>query len=79
MKTTAQQVKSLAWFLDRQAKQDRPITVLGTRKTLQKDFKPKERGGPLYVGSHELVIVPKPAKGEPMPQAMFDVIEQAPA
>lgn len=55
MKTTAQCVKDLARFFDGQGKLDKPIKTDARRETLMRGgIKPKRRGGPLYVGQHEV-------------------------
>ncbi len=60
--TIVEQVVSLASVLDSQHKPSAPIRVAASRATLMPVFKPRERGGPLYVGEHEIVLAKRPAK-----------------
>lgn len=64
MKTTNQCVRDLARHYDEQGKPELPLTVNASRRTLQKEFKPTKRGGPLYCGKHLLryrsFVDPKP-------------------
>ena len=48
------QVRALAAALDQQHKPFAPITVRAKRATLRKHFKPRQRGGPLYLNDHEI-------------------------
>jgi hypothetical protein len=58
------QVKLLAEFLDQNGKPDQPITVIGSRAHLRREFKPESRGGPLRVGRHELQVIARAPKGQ---------------
>jgi hypothetical protein len=62
--STFRQVQKLAEFYDTKGQPEQPITVIGTRAHLRKEFKPAERGGALKAGTHELRIVPRTPKGE---------------
>lgn len=53
---TAEWVVLLAQSLDAQGRSSSPITVVGTRDHLLRDFKARERGGPLYHNNHQLII-----------------------
>lgn len=57
--TIARNVRLLAETLDQQGKADVPIAVVSTRRTLRPEFPPEKRGGPLRVGQHEIVCVPR--------------------
>lgn len=43
--STFRQVQKLAEFYDSKGQPEQPITVIGTRAHLRKEFKPAERGG----------------------------------
>jgi hypothetical protein len=43
--STFRQVQKLAEFYDAKGQPEQPITVIGTRAHLRKEFKPAERGG----------------------------------
>lgn len=58
------QIKLLADFLDQQGKVDQPISVIGTRAYLRKEFKAESRGGPLKIGTHELQVIARSPKVE---------------
>ena len=55
-KSTAECVKDLARHYDTTGKPAQAITVNATRQTLLRGgIKPSKRGGPLFVGKHEVV------------------------
>jgi hypothetical protein len=64
MTRTARQVRLLADTLDSQGKADQPITVIGTRAHLMRQFKPAKRGGVLLCGNHELRLIKRAPKGQ---------------
>lgn len=64
MTTTARQVRLLAECLDGQGKADVPITVIGSRAHLRKEFPAEKRGGALRCGTHELVLVQRETPAE---------------
>lgn len=74
--TTARQVELVAETLDSQGKDEAPIVVTATRGTLRATFPPAKRGGPLRCGKHELVLVARPPKAEPL--ANMDLFEATP-
>lgn len=49
-------IKRLARHFDERGQKDRRITVVGSRAYIRQVFKPKKRGGPLYIGEHELQL-----------------------
>lgn len=72
--TTARQVELVAETLDSQGKDEAPIVVTAARATLCPTFPPAKRGGPLRCGKHELVLVPRAPKAEPLPNLeLFEV------
>lgn len=52
-------IRQIAAHFDEKGRMDNEITVLGTRKTVMQHFKPKERGGQLFVGEHPINLVAK--------------------
>ncbi len=57
--TNAKRIYEWAKDLDAKGRVDAPIHVALTRATLMTHgFKPKQRGGPLFCGEHELVCRP---------------------
>ena len=50
-------IRQIADHFDQKGRLDNEITVLGTRKTVMQHFKPKQRGGTLYVGEHPINLV----------------------
>lgn len=63
----SERIESIAWTLDHQGKVDCPIRIRGGRSYLMKWFKPKTRGGPLFLGEHELVLL---ARDKAKPEQM---------
>lgn len=54
---THEMIHETAWTLDFNGRKDVPIRVRGARGYLMRWFKPKERGGPLYCGEHEIILL----------------------
>lgn len=52
-------IRQIAAHFDEKGRLDNEITVLGTRQTVMRHFKPKKRGGQLYVGEHPINLVAK--------------------
>ena len=50
-------IKEVASVLDSQGRSNNRTLVRATRKHLMTEFKPKARGGQLYVGDHQIEIV----------------------
>jgi hypothetical protein len=52
-------IHRLAKFFDEKGQHDKPIDVRSSRPYVRREFKAKTRGGPLFVGEHELKITPR--------------------
>lgn len=65
MKTAHTMIQELAAVLDSQHKPTEKIWVRGSRQYLKRVFKPRVRGGSLFVGEHELVVVPPTVPNQP--------------
>jgi hypothetical protein len=67
MKTAKQLITDLATFLNQQGRPSEKITVRGSRNYIRRQFPKKARGGPAFVGEHEIIIVPA-TKAQPLDQ-----------